>query len=66
MLNVLRGVQTLEMLITAVAVSSCHVFEEALRAEIITLDLQLFDSCSLLLLARGQAALPFLPASGLG
>lgn len=31
--------------------------EEALWAEIITLDLQVFDSCSLLLLAQGQAAL---------
>lgn len=49
-----------------VAVSSCHVFEEALRAEIITSDLQLFDSCCLLLLARGQADLSFLPPSGLG
>lgn len=48
------------------AVSSCHVFEEALWAEIITSDLQLFDSCSLLLLARGQVALSFLSASGLG
>lgn len=56
----------MEMLIMAVAVSSCHVFEEALQAEIITSDLQLFDSCSLLLLAQGQAALSFLPALGLG
>lgn len=49
-----------------VTVSSCHVFEEAPWAEIITSDLQLFDSCSLLLLARGQTVLSFLPASGLG
>lgn len=48
------------------AVSSCQVFEEALWAEIITSDLQLFDFCSLLLLARGQVALSFLPALGLG
>lgn len=34
--------------------------------EIITSDLQLFDFCSLLLLAQGQAALSFLSASGLG
>lgn len=50
----------------AVVVSWCHVFEEALWAEIITSDLQLFDFCCLLLLAQGQAALSFLPASGLG
>lgn len=49
-----------------VAVSWCHVFEETLRAEIITSDLQLFDFCCLLLLALGQAVLSFLPASGLG
>lgn len=54
------------MLITAVDVSACHVFEEALQAEIITSDLQLFDFCGLLLLAQGQTVLSFLPASGLG
>lgn len=47
-------------------VSSSHVFEETLWAEIITSDLQLFDFYGLFLLAQGQAALSFLPASGLG
>lgn len=56
----------MEMLIIAVDVSACHVFEEALQAEIITSDLQVFDFCGLLLLAQGHTILSFLPASGLG
>lgn len=52
------------MVIMAVVVSSCHVFEDAIWTEIITSDLQIFDFCSLLFLALGQAALSFLPASG--
>lgn len=66
MQNDLQELQTLEMLIAAVAVSWCRVFDEALQNEIIIPNLLLFDSCSLLLLEQGQAALSFLPASGLG
>lgn len=52
--------QILEKIVMAVVVSSSHVFEETLRAEIITSDLELFDFYSLLLLAQGQTALSFL------
>ncbi len=44
----------------AEVVSSSHVFEEALQAEIITSDLQLFDFCSLLLF--GETSLESNPA----
>lgn len=60
MKNGLHELQILEKIVMAAVVSSSHVFEETLRAEIITSDLELFDFYSLLSLAQGQTALSFL------